>query len=395
MPSLKLSSVLAVAALALPLASNAATIKVGEITTLSGPEAINGEQMDRGIQVFMKMHPQAPKGHKVEIIKRDDTGPNPPVAKRLATELVTRDKVDIITGVVYSPNAFAINDICKEAKVPFIIMNAGTASITEGCPYTSRVSFTMWQAANPLGKYAFEKLGIKTVAVAYANFAPGKDSVAAFTDGFTRAGGKIIADVPFPYPNIPDFTPFMQRVKDAKPDAVYVFIPAGKWATGVMKTYNDLGMAQAGIKIIGPGDITQDSELPNMGDAPLGVITIHHYSAAHKSKENEAFVKTWKEMFGPNSTPDFLGVQGYDGMAAIYHIIDVTNGKITGESATKALAGWRYMSPRGPIAIDPATREIIDNQYIRKVERVNGKLANVEFATIEMVQDPWREFGKK
>jgi branched-chain amino acid transport system substrate-binding protein len=253
----------------------------------------------------------------------------------------------------------------------------------------------MWQAAHPLGKYAFEKMNIKTVAVAYANFAPGKDSVAAFTDGFTRVGGKVIADVPFPYPNIPDFTPFMQRVKDAKPDAVYVFIPAGKWATGVMKTYNDLGMRQAGIQLIGPGDITQDSELPNMGDVPLGVVTIHHYSAAHKSPENERFVKTWKEMYGPDSTPDFLGVQGHDGMAAIYEIIRVTNGKITGESATKALAGWRYMSPRGPIAIDPATREIIDNQYIRRVEKVGGKLANVEFATIQMVQDPWREYGKK
>ena len=299
MRSFKTVLALATAAIALPLAVQAATIKVGVINTMSGPEAGNGQQIDRGIDLFVKMHPQVPGGHKIELIKRDDTGPNPPVAKRLAQELVTRDKVDIITGVVYSPNAFAINDICKEASVPFVIMNAGTASITEGCPYTSRVSFTMWQSAHPLGNYAVEKMGIKTAAVAYANFAPGKDSVAAFTDGFTKAGGQIIADVPFPYPNIPDFTPFMQRVKDAKPDAVYVFIPAGKWATGVMKTYNDLGMAAAGIKLIGPGDITQDNELPNMGDVPLGVVTMHHYSAAHKSPENEAFVKGWKAAYGP------------------------------------------------------------------------------------------------
>jgi len=395
MRSFKTVLALATAAIALPLAVQAATIKVGVINTMSGPEAGNGQQIDRGIDLYVKMHPQVPGGHKIELIKRDDTGPNPPVAKRLAQELVTRDKVDIITGVVYSPNAFAINDICKEASVPFVIMNAGTASITEGCPYTSRVSFTMWQSAHPLGTYAVKNMGIKTVAVAYANFAPGKDSVAAFIDGFTKAGGKVIADVPFPYPNIPDFTPFMQRVKDAKPDAVYVFIPAGKWATGVMKTYNDLGMAAAGIKLIGPGDITQDNELPNMGDVPLGVVTMHHYSAAHKSPENEAFVKGWKAAYGPDSTPDFLGVQAYDGMAAIYRIIEATGGKITGESATKALAGWKHMSPRGPIMIDPVTREIIDNQYLRRVEKVDGKLANVEFATIEMVKDPWREFGKK
>ena len=376
-------------------AASAATIKVGVILPYSGPEAGNGRQLDRGIELFMKEHPTVPGGNKIELIKRDSTGPAPDVAKRLATELVTRDKVQIITGVIYSPNAFAINDICKKAKVPFIIMNAGTASITQGCPYNARVSFTMWQAAYPLGKYAYDKMGIKSAAVVYANYAPGKDSVNGFKKSFTEAGGKIVADIPLPFPQMPDFTPFMQRAKDAHPDAVYAFIPAGKWSTSLMKSFGELGMGAAGIKLIGPGDITQDNELPNMGDVPLGVITMHHYSAAHKSPENEKFVAAWKKAYGADSTPDFLGVQGWDGMAAIYHIVEKTKGKVTGPSAVAALEGWKYDSPRGPIMIDPATRDIVDNQYLRKVEKVNGKLENVEEATIPMVKDPFKAMQKK
>ncbi len=376
-------------------AAGAATIKVGVILPYSGPEASNGFQLQRGIDLYMKEHPNVPGGNKIELIKRDSTGPAPDVAKRLATELVTRDHVQILTGVIYSPNAFAINDICKKAKVPFIIMNAGTASITQGCPYDARVSFTMWQASYPLGKYAHDKMGIKTAAVVYANYAPGKDSVNGFKKSFEAAGGKVVADIPLPFPNMPDMTPFMQRAKDAHPDAVYAFIPAGKWATALMKSFGEVGMAKAGVKLIGPGDITDDLELQNMGDVPLGVITMHHYSAAHKSKENEAFVAAWKKAYGPNSTPNFLGVQAWDGMAAIYHVIAATKGKITGPSAMKALEGWKHDSPRGPIEIDPKTRDIVDNQYLRKVEKVDGHLANVEMATIPMVKDPFKAMQKK
>ena len=253
----------------------AETVKVGVILPYSGPNAQLGQQVDRGFELYQKLNAKGTGGHKIEIIKRDSTGPKPDVAKRLATELITRDKVDIVAGVVYSNNAFAISDVTRKAKVPLLIMNAGTAAITTRSPYTARVSFTMWQAAYPLGKYAYEKMKIRTAAVAYANYSPGKDSKNAFTKAFTAAGGKVVADIPFPFPKIPDFTPFLQSVKDAKPDALYVFIPAGKWATGVMKTYDDLGMRAAGIELIGPGDITQDSELPNMGQVPLGR---HHHA---------------------------------------------------------------------------------------------------------------------
>ncbi len=373
----------------------AETVKVGIILPYSGPNAQLGQQVDRGFELYQKLHAKGTGGHKIEIIKRDSTGPKPDVAKRLATELITRDKVDIVAGVVYSNNAFAISDVTRKAKVPLLIMNAGTAAITTRSPYTARVSFTMWQAAYPLGKYAYEKMNIRTAAVAYANYSPGKDSKNAFTKAFTAAGGKVVADIPFPFPKIPDFTPFLQSVKDAKPDALYVFIPAGKWATGVMKTYDDLGMRAAGIELIGPGDITQDSELPNMGQVPLGVVTMHHYSAAGDRAENKAFVKAWKEAYGADSTPDFFGVQGYDGMAAIHEVVRKLNGKIDADKALAVLKGWKFASPRGPIMIDPETRDIVQNQYLRKVEKRGNALANIETATLEMVKDPWKELEKK
>ena len=395
---MKKFTLLAASFLALLLAAGAAwaeTVKVGIILPYSGPNAQLGQQVDRGFELYQKLNAGGTGGHKIEIIKRDSTGPKPDVAKRLATELITRDKVDIVAGVVYSNNAFAISDVTRKAKVPLLIMNAGTAAITTRSPYTARVSFTMWQAAYPLGTYAYEKMKIRTAAVAYANYSPGKDSKNAFTKAFTAAGGKVVADIPFPFPKIPDFTPFLQSVKDAKPDALYVFIPAGKWATGVMKTYDDLGMRAAGIELIGPGDITQDSELPNMGQVPLGVITMHHYSAAGDRAENKAFVEAWKKAYGADSTPDFFSVQGWDGMAAIHEVVRKLDGKIDADKALAVLKGWKFASPRGPIMIDPETRDIVQNQYLRKVEKRGDALANIEVETLEMVKDPWKELEKK
>ena len=373
----------------------AETVKVGVILPYSGPNAQLGQQVDRGFELYRKLHANEAGGHEVEVIKRDSTGPKPDVAKRLATELITRDEVDILAGVVYSNNAFAISDVTRKAKVPFLIMNAGTSAITTRSPYTARVSFTMWQAAYPLGRHAYEKMNIRTAAVAYAKYSPGIDSKTAFTEAFTAAGGKVVADIPFPFPKIPDFTPFLQPVKDAGPDALYVFIPAGKWATGVMKTYDDLGMRAAGIELIGPGDITQDSELPNMGDVPLGVVTMHHYSAAGDRPENEAFVKAWKEAYGADSTPDFFGVQGWDGMAAIFEAVRRLDGRIDADKTLAVWKGWKFDSPRGPIMIDPETRDIVQNQYLRKVEKRGGTLANVETDTLEMVKDPWKQLKKQ
>lgn len=391
-----LAAAAAVAAVAVPVtAAQAKTIKVGVILPFSGPNAFLGKQLDNGLELYMKQNPNVPGGHKIQLIKRDSTGPKPDVAKRLAQELITREKVDLIAGIIYSNNAFAVMALSKKAKFPVLVLNAGTASITTRSPYVARVSFTMWQSAYPMGKYAYEKMGIRTAAVAYANYAPGKDSKNAFAKSFTAAGGKIIDDVPFPFPKIPDFTPFLQRIKDKKPDAVYVFIPAGKWATGVMKTYNDLGMKAAGIKLIGPGDITQDTELPNMGDVPVGVMTMHHYSASADRPANKKFVAAWKKAYGPKSGTDFLAVQGWDGGAALYNVIAKTGGNITGPSFVKAMKGWTYDSPRGPLMVDPETRDVVNNIYLRRVEKRGGALANVELDTIKMVKDPWKVLNKK
>jgi branched-chain amino acid transport system substrate-binding protein len=388
----RLAAAVALAAMA-PGLGTAQTVKVGIINTSSGPMAGVGEQLDRGIRLYMKEHEKdLPPGVKLELIRRDSTGPNPEVAKRLAQELITRDHVQLLTGVVFTPNALAIAPLVTEAKVPFIIMNAGTAMITTKSPYIARVSFTLWQSSYPLGEWA-AKHGIKTVYSVVSDYGPGIDAEQAFTKGFTDNGGKMAGTVRIPVAN-PDFVPFLQRAKDAKPDAVFSFVPAGKEATALMKTFGDLGLGQAGIKLIGPGDITTDEELQNMGDVALGVVTMFHYSAAATRPANLAFVKAYKAMFGPTQEPSFEVVGGYDGMAAIFHVVEAQKGNIDPDKTMALLKGWKDdNSPRGPIYIDPETRDIVQNEYLRRVEKVNGQLENVELETFPMVKDPWKELN--
>ena len=378
---------------AIATGAQAQTVKLGVVNTLSGPFASVGEQLDRGIRLYMKLHEKdLPAGVKLDIIRRDDTGPNPEVAKRLAQELITREHVNLLAGVIYTPNALAMAPLVTEAKVPFVIMNAGTAIITTKSPYIARVSFTLWQSSYNMGQWA-AKNGLKKVYSAVSDFGPGIDAETAFVKGFTDAGGTMAGTVRMPVAN-PDFVPFLQRAKDAAPDAVFVFVPGGKDATAIMKTFGDLGLKQAGIKLIGPGDITTDEELHNMGDVALGVVTAHHYSAAATRPANVAFVKAYKEMFGATEEPGFEVVGAYDGMAAIFHAIVAQHGNIDPDKTMELLKGWKDdNSPRGPIMIDPATRDIVQNEYIRRVEKVNGQLANVEFETIPMVKDPWKELN--
>ena len=277
---MKLGRALLWGAFALALAAPvcAQTIKIGFITSYSGLNGNLGPYMERAVRLYMKQHEkELPSGVKIELLTRDDTGANPDKARQLAQELVVRDKVNLLAGVIFTPNALAIAPIATEAKVPFIIMNAGTAVITTRSPYIVRASFTLWQASYPLGQWAAKKF--KTAYVIVSDFGPGHDSEEAFAKGFTEGGGKIVGSVRVPLQN-PDWAAYMQRVKDAKPDVLKVFIPAGKTATAVMKNFSDLGLGAAGIKLIGPGDITTDEELPNMGDVALGALTVHHYSAA-------------------------------------------------------------------------------------------------------------------
>jgi branched-chain amino acid transport system substrate-binding protein len=383
------SSLLAVAAAAaLPTTVAAQTVKVGVILTYSGPQASLGEQIDKGIKLYAKLHEKdLPKGVKIDFVRRDDTGPNPDVAKRLATELVTRDRVQFLTGVVWTPNAAAMVPVATEAKVPFVIMNAAGVNLTVASPYVARVGHTLWQSSYPLGEWA-AKQGMKKAYTAVTDYAPGHDGEAGFAKGFTTGGGEIVGSVRMPLQS-PDFVPFIQRIKDTKPEVLYIFVPSGKQATAIMKAYGDLGLKDAGVKLVGPQDITTDEELPNMGDAPLGVITAGGYSEAADRPANKAFVAAWKKEYGQDSHPNFMAVYGWDGTAAIFDAVKAQNGKVDADKTMKFLSGWKFeQSPRGPIQIDPETRDIILTVYIDKVQKTPDGLRNVEIDKVENVKDP-------
>jgi len=373
----------------------AQTVKVGFLTTYSGPGAAQGDQLDKGAKLYLKLHrSKLPRGVKIDLIARDDTGPNPDVAKRITQELIVRDKVQLLTGFVWTPNAAAIAPLTAEAKVPYTSMNAAGVSIVNLSPYMSRVSFTLWQSVYPLGQWAAKKF--KRAYIAVSDFAPGHEAQEAFTKGFTDGGGEIIDAVRIPLAN-PDFVPYMQRVKDSKPDVLFAFNPAGKQATAMMKAYSDLGLRKAGIKYIGPGDITTDEELQGMGDAALGVITAHHYSAAADRPANKAFVAAYKKEYGAKLNPGFMAVGAWDAMDLVFHVIRVQNGKINPGRTMELIKSYKNPnSPRGPIAIDPETRDIVQNEYLREVRKVDGQLANVEIETLAtQLKDPWKEFNKK
>ena len=365
------------------------TVKIGVVMTYSGGAAEFGQQIDRGMDLYLQRHPEAFGDHVIELIKRDAKSPGGDVAKTAVQELITREGVQMLAGFVFSPNAMASAPLATQGKVPMIIMNAGTAWIPSLSPNIARVSFSMWHAAHPMGQYAKEKLGCNTAAVGYTDYPPGKDSLAAFQLGFEGAGGQIVDAIPMGGPReVPDFTPFFQRVKDVKPDCFYVFVPSGNHAAAMVKTYGDLAMQDAGIKLIGPGDIIQDTKLQIMGDAAVGLITMGHYAADLANPDNQAFVKAWQEAYGADSTPDFMAVSGWDGMAAIAHVIKTLDGKINAEAAMQALRGWTFNSPRGPIQIDPETRDIIQNMYVMEVVKKDDRLGVEVLDTLQQVKDP-------
>src|SRR3989442_1307880 len=374
-------------------AASAQTVKIGFITSYSGLNGNLGPYMERAVRLYLKQHEKELGGVKVELLTRDDTGPNPDKARQLAQELVVRDKVNLLAGVIFTPNAMAMAPIATEAKVPFVIMNAGTSVITTRSPYIVRTSFTLWQSSYPLGKWASKKF--KTAYTLVSDFGPGHDSEEAFIKGFTEGGGKMLGSVRVPLQN-PDWAAYMQRVKDAKPDCLMVFIPAGKTATAVMKNFGDLGLDKAGIKLIGPGDITTDEELPNMGDIALGVTTMFHYSAAAERPANKAFVAAWKKEYGASEVPNFLSAGSWDGTAMIFAAIKAQKGKLDPDKTMEIFKHYKNAdSPRGPISIDPETRDIVQNEYLREVRKVGGQLANVELETFPSVKDPWKELQKK
>ncbi|MFI4904048.1 MAG: ABC transporter substrate-binding protein [Burkholderiales bacterium] len=362
------------------------TVKLGLVGEFSGPFAEYGQQMTNGIKAYMKLHGDTVAGKKIEIIEKDTTGPAPDVAKRLAQELVTRDGADMLIGFGLTPNAMAVAPVATEAKKAMIIMNAATSIITTKSPYIVRVSMTLPQVATPMAEWA-AKNGIKRVYTAVSDYGPGLDAEAAFSKGFKAAGGEIVGSVHIPLKN-PEFAPFIQRIKDAKPQAVFLFLPAGEQGIAFMKGFKERGLADEGIKLIATGDITDDSVLQSMGDSVLGLVTSFHYSAAHDSPENREFLKAYAEVSGGKLSPNFMAAAAYDGMAAIYAAQKATNGSTDGDKIVAAMKGMKIDSPRGPIEIDPETRDVIQTMYIREVKKVNGKLANVEFDKFPNQKDP-------
>jgi branched-chain amino acid transport system substrate-binding protein len=363
------------------------TIKVGVIAEFSGPFAAYGEQIEAGMKAYMKQHGDTVAGKKIELITRDTKGPAPDVAKRFAQELITRDKVQFLAGFGLTPNAMAVAPVVSEAKVPMIISNAATSAITTRSPYIARVSMTIPQVSAPMAEWAL-KNGVKQVYTVVADYGPGIDAETQFTKSFKAGGGEVVGSLRTPLQN-PDFSAAIQRVKDAKPQAVFVFLPAGEQGIAFVKSFNERGLAQAGIKLIATGDITDDHVLDAMGDPTLGLITAFHYSAAHDSPENAAFLKAYAAANDPKvGRANFMAAAGYDTMAVIYEVAKKLNGEIDGDKAMAALKGLKWTSPRGPVMIDPETRDIVQTVYIRKVEKKDGKLANVEFDKIADVKDP-------
>jgi len=355
------------------------TVKIGLILPMTGGQASTGKQIDNAVKLYMQQKGDTVAGKKIEVILKDD-GAVPDNTKRLAQELIVNDKVNFIAGFGVTPAALAAAPLATQAKIPEIVMAAGTSIITERSPYIVRTSFTLAQSSTIIGDWA-AKNGIKKVATLTSDYAPGNDALNFFKQNFTAGGGEVVEEVKVPLAN-PDFAPFLQRMKDSKPDAIFVFVPAGQGGN-FMKQYAERGLT--GIKVIGPGDVMDDDLLNGMGDAALGAVTAHLYSAAHPSAMNKDFVAAYKKAF--STRPGFMAVSGYDGIHLIYEALKKTGGKTDGDALVQAMKGMKWESPRGPISIDPETRDIVQNIYIRKVERVDGELYNVEFATFEAVKD--------
>ncbi len=384
-----LVSLLASSLLALPSAQAAEPLKIGLIGTYSGPYADYGRQFDAGVKLYLKEHGGKIAGREVEVITKDTAGPAPDAAKRIAQELVVRDKVNLLTGLDFSPNAYAVGAIATQAKIPTVVMNASSSAITTNSPYVARVSFTVQQVSAPMAQYML-KQGVKEAYTVVADFASGVDSETAFKKAFTAGGGKVVGELRTPMAN-PDFSAYVQRIKDAKPQAVFFFFPSGVMPPAFLKVWKERGMAEAGIKLFATGEATDDSYLEATGDVALGLVTSHHYSFAHKSAKNERFVKDFVAEFGNKMRPSYFAVAAYDAMSAIEAALVKTGGDVGGEKFMEAIKGVKFESPRGPIEIDPATRDIVQTVYIRKTEKVGGQLVNVEFDKFERVKDPAKE----
>jgi len=364
-------------------AAEEAKFKIGLILPMTGQQATTGRQIEAAARLYMAQNGDTVAGRKIELIVKDDTS-IPDVTKRLAQELVVNDKVNVLAGFGITPSALATAPIATQSKTPQVVMAAATSSITLASPYIVRTSFTLPQASVALADWA-PKNGIKKVVTLVSDYGPGLDAEKFFSERLLFNGGQITESLRVPMRN-PDFAPFLQKVRDLKPDALFVFVPSGAGAA-VMKQFLERGMDKAGIKLIGTGDVTDDDQLNDMGDGALGVVTSHHYSTAHPSALNKKFVEAFTKA-NKGLRPNFMAVGGYDGMRVIYEALRATKGKGDGDALLAAMKGQIFESPRGPMFIDAQTRDVVQNIYLRKVQKQNGELYNVEFDVIKDVKDP-------
>lgn len=367
-----------------PVAAQSEPVKVGLILSMTGTFASTGKQLEAGARLYMAQHGDKVAGRKVELIIKDDAGA-PDQTRRLAQELVVNDKVQVLGGFTLTPLALAAAPVATQSKTPSVVFVAATSSVIDASPYFVRSSFTLPQVTIGVAEWA-PKNGIKEVVTLVSDYGPGIDAEGAFKERFELNGGKVKEAIRVPVRN-PDFAPFLQRVRDSKPDAVFVFLPAGI-GTQFMKQFAERGLDKAGIKLIATGDVTEDDILADIGDVALGVVTSHHYSAAHPSPTNQKFVEAFRKANG-GKRPNYMAVAAYDGMRIIYNALQATKGA-TGEALLNAMKGQTFESPRGQVLISAQTRDIVQDVYIRRVEKKNGELFNVEFEALKAVQDPGR-----
>jgi branched-chain amino acid transport system substrate-binding protein len=357
--------------------------KIGLILPMTGQQASTGKQIEAAARLYMAQNGDTVAGKKIELIIKDDAA-TPDVTKRMAQELVVNDKVNVLAGMGVTPAALAAASVATQSKTPLVVMAAATSSITEASPYIIRTSFTLPQSAVAMADWA-PKNGIKKVVSLVSDYGPGIDAERFFKDRLIFNGGTVVETLRVPLRS-PDFAPFLQKVRDIKPDALFVFVPSGAGAA-VMKQFLERGMDKAGIKLIGTGDLTDDDQLNDMGDGALGVVTSHHYSANHPSSANKKFVEAFQKA-NKGMRPNFMAVGGYDGMRVIYEALKATKGNGGGDALLAAMKGQIFESPRGPMFIDAQTRDVVHNMYLRKVEKKDGQLYNVEFDVIKDMKDP-------
>jgi branched-chain amino acid transport system substrate-binding protein len=380
------TALLAASAFALiPFDAYAETVKVGIVAPFSGPFAHYGALFKSSAEAYVASQGGKLADQEVEFIYRDTGGSNPSLTKTLVQELIVKDKVDYLGGFVFTPNAFAVAPLIQQSRTPTVIFNAATSAITEKSDFFIRTSYTLWQVTVPLAQWA-AKQNLKKIVTAVSDFGPGLDAEAAFKSEFTKQGGTIVESIRMPLATT-DFSPFVQRIKASGAQAVYTFLPGGPPNLGFVKAYNESGLANAGIQFLGTAEM-DEFQLQNFGDAALGLTTAFHFSAAHDSPANKAFTQALKKR-DPGAVANYAAVGAWDGMVVIHKMIEATGGKKDGLKAMAAARTLQWESPRGPVRIDPNTRHIVQNVYLRKVERVGGVLVNTELQSF----GPHRDYG--